>query len=303
VHIFRSTAMEAVAVEALNCTVYGAAFTGPESPALLENFRAGDGIAIGILHGDPTQASSPYCPVTAEQVAASNLDYLALGHIHKGGQLRSGKTLCAWPGCPMGRGFDELDSKGVLIVTGENGQWDARFRALDTPRFFDLECEAGLDPAAALGKLLPAAGSQDFYRVTFTGEAASVSLPQLQREFDRFPNLTLRDRTVPPVDPWASAGDDTLEGVYFQMLHDAMDGADEETCRRILLAAPKQTVHHIIHTPQRFLFIQSLLPQKHHRPLGQHRIVQPPKCRQLSLIRGNDGFKKGFGKLADSFKE
>ena len=42
---------------------------------------------------------------------------------------------------------------------------------------------------------------------------------------------------MPPIDLWASAGSDTLEGTYFEMLKQAMEGADPDTCRKIALAA------------------------------------------------------------------
>lgn len=239
VHIFTASTMEAFPLPQLRCCVYGAAFTGPEAPALLEGFHADcqEPYAVGILHGDPTIASSPYCPITSQQIRDSGLDYLALGHIHKGDRILSGNTLCAWPGSPMGRGFDELDAKGVLIVTLDDHGCDARFLPLDTPRFFDWECAAGNDAAAALAQLLPAAGSHDFYRITFTGESEPLDVEVLQQQFPQFPNLSLRDRTQPPLDLWAKAGDDTLEGIYFSMLLQQLDNADAESREKILLAA------------------------------------------------------------------
>lgn len=238
VHIFTSASMTSVSIPELDCCIYGAAFTGQDSPALLHDFRAEcqERFAIGVLHGDPTQADSPYNPITIEQIRESGLDYLALGHIHKGDFLRAGSTLCAWPGCPMGRGFDELGPKGVLAVTLEDTV-QAQFQPLDGLRFYDLEAETGLDPAAALSRLLPAVGSEDFYRITLTGECASLNTASLTKQFSQFPNLELRDRTIPPVDLWGSAGDDTLEGIYFAMLRNALEGQDETTQRQIRLAA------------------------------------------------------------------
>ena len=238
VHVFTEPVMEGVAVPGLDCRVYGAAFLGADADAMLAGFRAEgpETVKLGVLHGDPTQSTSPYCPITAQQIADSGLDYLALGHIHKPDRLVSGGTLCAWPGNPMGRGFDELGERGVLIVTVDGG-CEARFLGLDTPRFYDWECEAGDDPSAALGAMLPAVGPLDFYRIALTGESTGVDLAALAEEFSRFPNLTLRDRTVMPLDLWANAGEDTLEGVYFHLLRQAMEGKDEETCRRIRLAA------------------------------------------------------------------
>ena len=238
VHVFTEPVMEGVAVPGLDCRVYGAAFLGADADAMLAGFRAEgpETVKLGVLHGDPTQSTSPYCPITAQQIADSGLDYLALGHIHKPDRLVSGGTLCAWPGNPMGRGFDELGERGVLIVTVDGG-CEARFLGLDTPRFYDWECEVGDDPSAALGAMLPAVGNLDFYRIALTGESTGVDLAALAEEFSRFPNLTLRDRTVMPLDLWANAGEDTLEGVYFHLLRQAMEGKDEETCRRIRLAA------------------------------------------------------------------
>ena len=236
VHIFKKPVLESVVLPELDCIVYGAGFIAMDADALLTDFTADapQKYKLGILHGDPTQANSPYCPISRQQVQNSGLDYLALGHIHKGDSFRSGKTLCAWPGCPMGRGYDEDGEKGVLIVTLDETA-DARFVPLDTPRFYDLEIPAGDDPAKALDRVLPAAGNPDFYRITFTGPCAPFDPDALLRP--EFPNLLLRNRTVPPLDVWASAGQDTFEGRYFQLLQERLENADEETKRKIYLAA------------------------------------------------------------------
>lgn len=233
VHIFTGQAIESVALPALDCRVYGAAFLGPDSPSLLSGFRAerAEKYAVCVLHGDPTQAASPYGPVTAEQVRESGLAYLALGHIHKEGSLRAGSTLCAWPGCPMGRGFDELGDKGVLIVTLDE-EAKAEFVPLEMPRFYDLEAEV-----STFASVLPAAQSRDFYRVTLVGESEGVDLAALMREFAHIPYLELRDRTVPPLNIWGSAGEDTLEGLYFAMLRASLEGKTEEEQATIRLAA------------------------------------------------------------------
>ena len=234
VRIFTRQTPESLVFPELNCRVWGAAFLGAEAPSLLEHFRAQGPEAwqIGLFHGDPTQVSSPYNPVTSDQIRRSGLHYLALGHIHKGGSFTLGDTLCAWPGCPMGRGFDETGIKGVLSVTLEPDRGDMRFVPLDGIRFYDETAHP-----QDLGKLLPALGSADYYRITLVGESEPVDLAALQKEFARFPNLILRDRTVPPLDLWASAGRDTLEGIYFGLLKEALEAADPEESRRILLAA------------------------------------------------------------------
>lgn len=236
VHVFTRPVMEAIVLEELDLVVYGAGYTAMECPGLLDGFtaRGSQRYKVGLLHGDATQVNSTYCPVTRQQVLNSGLDYLALGHIHKADAIKAGKTLCAWPGCPMGRGYDEPGRKGVLIITLEDTA-SALFMPLEVPRFFDLEVFPGDDPAAALNDLLPAAGSADFYRVTFTGPSKPLDLKKLLRP--DFPNLTLVDETVPPLDLWGSADQDTFEGRFFKLLQDQLAEANEEEKSRILLAA------------------------------------------------------------------
>ena len=231
VFIFTKQQIRRVDVPELGCCVYGAGFQSMDCPALLEGFRA-EGLSVGVFHGDPAQVNSSYNPVTRQQVVDSGLSYLALGHVHKGGAFRAGETLCAWPGCPMGKGWDETGEKGVLIVTlDETAQ--AKFIPLDVPEFHDLT----VDIQQGLGSVMPGSGNEDFYRVTLVGEAETVDLEVIKAEFSAFPNLELRNHTVKPVDLWQSLGQDSFEGVYFGLLKEALSQADGEEAEQILLAA------------------------------------------------------------------
>ena len=238
VHIFTRPVVESVALPQLDCRIYGAGFVAMDCDSLLENFRTvgEEKYHIAVLHGDPVQQNSPYNAISHAQVANSKLDYLALGHVHKSGTFRGGRTLCAWPGCPMGRGFDELEEKGVLLTTVDETA-NTRLIPLNAPRFYELEAPVLTTAAAAIADVLPAVGNDDFYRITLTGECEAVRLDALSAQFSRFPNLELRDNTRLPKDLWGCVGNDSLEGVYFGMLKEAMDGQDEESQRIALLAA------------------------------------------------------------------
>ena len=228
--------LESVTIHGLDCRVYGAAFRSMDCESLLEGFQAQgeEAYCVAVLHGDPLQKNSPYNPISNIQVRNSSLDYLALGHIHKAGTFRSGETLCAWPGCPMGRGWDETGEKGVCIVTLDQ-EVKVQPRGLYLPRFYDLEAELHGDAAEAVSSVLPAVPGEDFYRITLTG-SGTVDLDQLQREFADYPNLQLRDRTEPPLEIWGDADADSLEGIYFGMLRQAMEESPEDA-RQIQLAA------------------------------------------------------------------
>ena len=134
----------------------------------------------------------------------------------------------------MGRGWDETGDKGICIVTLEE---EAQIlpMSLDTIRFFEMNVQVGDDPEEALETALPAVGNEDFYRISLLGDGP-VDVKALQAEFADFPNLELRDKTLPPLDVWADADEDSLEGIYFGMLKKAME-ADPENAGRIQLAA------------------------------------------------------------------
>ena len=94
VHIFKG-AMESVALPELDCRVYGAGYQSMDCDSLLEGFHA-DGderFCVAVFHADPTNASSPYSPLTMAQIRDSGLDYLGLGHIHRANMFHAGGTI------------------------------------------------------------------------------------------------------------------------------------------------------------------------------------------------------------------
>lgn len=234
VHIFTGN-LESVAVPELDCRVYGAGYKSMDCPALLDGFHAQgqEHYQIALLHGDGvTGSSSAYCPVTAAQVRESGLDYVALGHIHQAGGYRIEKALCAWPGAPMGRGWDESGEKGLAIVTlGDKP--GIRAVTLDTPRFHDLTVDLGMNK---LEEFLPASATPSFYRVTLTGYV-DLQLDALRKQYAHIPNLEFIDRTDPPMELWEGAGEDTLRGTFFQMLKNAEENAAPKEARIVRLAA------------------------------------------------------------------
>lgn len=238
VHIFKKAQIESIVLQSLDCRIYGGGYEGMDCQGLLKHFHAegAEKWHIGALHAEAGNANSTYCPITKYQIQESGLDYLALGHIHKQGSLPGGETVCAWPGCPMGHGFDETGEKGVLIATLDEGV-SVRFVMLDTPRFYDEDVDVSEDAAAALAGILPAVESEDFYRLSLSGYSSGLDLQALQASFPHIPNLILRDETLPEVDLWSNTDQDSLEGLLFAALKETVDGTSPEAASRALLAA------------------------------------------------------------------
>jgi len=241
VHIFTRNCIDAVPLPELGCIVYGAAFCAMESPALLGGFSAprGDLAQLMVLHGE-RKSDSVYNPITEAEIAASGLDYLALGHIHRySGPQRAGKTAYGWPGCLMGRGFDETGEKGFILGEIDGSGCRTRFVPFPGRTYEILRVQAGENAAAAIEAALPAHTERDIYRIVLQGESEAIDTRALERHFSgRFFGLTIRDETVPKRELWSAAGEDTLRGLFLRELKQRYDSAEDETGRhRIAMAA------------------------------------------------------------------
>ena len=248
VTIFRENRLTAVDLPDWNLAIHGAAFTGDQQVEhVLAGFTAPeDGRThFGLLHGEVDPAEDRYGPIRREEIAASGLHYLALGHIHKRGEPRTaGRTVYAWPGCPEGRGFDELGEKGVYQGTvADDGKVSLEFVPLARRRYEILEVDVtGRDPLAAIQASLPAETARDLYRVLLTGETGEggVDLSGLREALaDRFYALELRDRTRMAEDVWRRAEEDSLRGLFLQSLRRRFHEAETDTERETITRAAR----------------------------------------------------------------
>ena len=257
VYIFTSPEPQAVELPELNCVVHGCAFTAPhreDDP--LAGFAAPDDGKLHLLcvHGE-VGLTGNYAPIDPKSLERSGASYAALGHVHAAGSGKAGKTLWAYPGCPEGRGFDELGPKGALIVSfGENVRLG--ITSPDGPSMEPIDM--GTQPVAArfvpvcrrqyrietvdvneFAAALPQAESPDLVRLLLTGE--SLDAPDLAdltaRAASHFFHVELRDRTTLPTELWARAEEDTLTGLFLREMRARLNGADGDERDRLLLAA------------------------------------------------------------------
>ncbi len=257
VHIFTAPELQSVELPALNCVVHGCAFISPhreDDP--LAGFTVPDDGRLHLLcvHGEVGPAGS-YAPISPQSLEHSGAAYAALGHIHAAGSGRTGKTLWAYPGCPEGRGFDELGPKGALTVSfGEPAQ--LTIASPDGPPMAPIGL--GVQPMAA--KFIPVCQRQ--YRIesinvdSFTDDLPQEKCPDLVRLLltgeSRFPpdlpalavlaapcffHVELYDRTTLPADLWARESEDSLTGLFLREMRRRLDGADEGERDKLLLCA------------------------------------------------------------------
>lgn len=257
VHIFTQPELQGVELPALNCVVHGCAFTAPhreDDP--LSGFAAPDDGRLHLLcvHGEVGTAGA-YAPIDPNSLEQSGAAYAALGHVHTAASGRAGETLWAYPGCPEGRGFDELGPKGALIVAFDEPA-QLSITSPDGPAFAPVDL--GVQPVAArfvpvckrqyriesvniddFTAALPRGESPDLVRLLLAGESRfTPDLTALTAQAaPHFFHVELQDRTTLPTDLWARADEDSLTGLFLREMRARLDSADEGERDKLLLAA------------------------------------------------------------------
>lgn len=107
--------------------IYGVSYGKKEEfNPLAKQFLRNDSapFSIGLLHGTiaGNEAHTPYCPFDLDTLRASNMDYWALGHIHKREVISEHNPMVVYPGNIQGRHFNETGEKGCSLVTVEHGK-------------------------------------------------------------------------------------------------------------------------------------------------------------------------------------
>lgn len=243
VHIFKTPNIECAELPESGVRVWGAGFTQPRCGGLLTGFeaeKAPDVLDVMCIHGEAGVRESAYNPVTADEIAASGMDYIAFGHIHKpSGLLRSGDTYYAWPGCPEGRGFDETGDRFVYVVSVGEGVCSVRPEKVFGRRYQIFKTDKST--AEEIAAELPEDCKNDVYRIILTGETDEApNLDALRRALeDKFFALQLRDGTRIKQDVWERAGDDTLRGAFLRALRRRLDEAGDDDRRELIEQAAR----------------------------------------------------------------
>lgn len=219
VHIFTNETIERIPLPELDCVVYGAGFSGNVcNNSLLEGFYANDdAIKLMVIHGEVTSSPSNYNPITREQISASNLTYLALGHVHSTeGILREGSTQYAYPGTPEGRGFDETGEKGIYIGTVSREGANLEFRKISPYKY--TECIINIEEND-LDSVLQSDHHYEVRRVILKGTSEPIDVLSLEEKYKKnFYKLSIIDRTTLPYDVWEALEEESVKGLFLRKL-------------------------------------------------------------------------------------
>lgn len=230
VHIFTENTLQKLEFPQYGCTVYGGAFTGTEAGEPEEFTAKDEGVKILVLHGDVGATGSRYRSLTTAWLERTGVDYAALGHVHEHrGVQYAGATAYAYPGCPEGRGFDELGEKGFLFGTVDEGRVDLQFVPFARRRYEIVTVDVTDADAHQTAADALRGREEDIVRLVLQGEVDET--PDVQRLTQQLANfcwqLEVRNETRLRQDLWSGCGEDSLRGLFLANLREEYDRADE----------------------------------------------------------------------------
>jgi DNA repair exonuclease SbcCD nuclease subunit len=228
----------------LDLAIHGFVFPtkrAPRSP--LAGFdAASDGRArwhVGLIHGSlaiPGKTDADEVVFTSGEVAASHLDYLALGHWHSTQRGRAGATSWAYCGAPEPVAVDQDRAGMVLLVTLDERSGvrhvGVEERRVGRTRFDRLEVDAGTvagQPALVerIARLADPDLVLDVRLIGVRGDDLDVSTDEVERELaDRFFRLRVRDGAAAALPDGPLAPPDTIAGALVRDLRASIAEAE-----------------------------------------------------------------------------
>jgi DNA repair exonuclease SbcCD nuclease subunit len=224
-------------VTACDAVVHGPVFEtkrAPHSPLRDLAGRPGDGPAtwrIGVVHGSiaiPGKTDRDDVVFTADEIAATGFDYLALGHWHSAQQSRAGGVTYAYAGAPEAVALDQDRAGKVLIVELE--ELDGRRavtvqeRQVGTTRFEKVQLDAAT--IANQPVLIEALRRKGDANLVLDARVVGVRPDELDLHLDEieaalaasFLKVRVRDVSMPALTEGALPSPDTIAGAFIRDL-------------------------------------------------------------------------------------
>ncbi|MFP5341779.1 MAG: exonuclease SbcCD subunit D [Candidatus Limnocylindria bacterium] len=227
-----------VHLAACDAVVYGPVFAtkkAPHSPLRDLDADAPDAPAatwrIGMVHGSiaiPGKTDRDDVVITTDEIAATHLDYLALGHWHSAQQGTSGTVTYAYAGAPEPVALDQDRAGKALLVELDSGAKGRTVRVTEhvvgRTRFEKQSIDAATvasQPAliAALGKLADPDLVLDVRLTGVRPDELDLDIDEIEAALaPSFLNVRVRDGSTPALTEGAIPPPDTIAGAFIRDL-------------------------------------------------------------------------------------
>jgi exonuclease SbcD len=227
----------ALDLPALDATVHAVVFPSKRAPySPLRDVhvdRAADSRPatwqIGVVHGAlaiPDRTDRDEVVVTKEEIAATGLDYLALGHWHSAQKGKAGTTTYAYSGAPEPVAVDQDGAGKALLVTLDEAAGKRTVMVEEEPVGRTIFERVDLDAARLKGQpdllaRLQAKANPDLVlEVRLTGvrpDDLDVDTGEVEDQLKgQFLRVRVRDQSMPALSEGAIPSADTITGAFIR---------------------------------------------------------------------------------------
>jgi DNA repair protein SbcD/Mre11 len=225
-----------VHLAALDTTVHARVFATKRAPSspLIDLVSTDDPPAswrIGLVHGSiaiPGKTDGDEVVVTTDEIAASGLDYLALGHWHSTQTGKAGTVTYAYAGAPEAVALDQDRSGNVLLVEFEERAGErvvtVHERQVGRTRFAKQEIDAAtLTTQVALIDALTAQADPDVVLdvrlIGVRSDDLDLNLAEIETALaPSFLKVRVRDGSLPALTDGPLPSEDTIAGAFIRDL-------------------------------------------------------------------------------------
>ena len=223
-----------VHLAACDVIVHGPVFASkraPHSPLRDLQVAGDDGATwhVGLVHGSlaiPDRTDRDEVVFTREEIAASGLDYLALGHWHSAQRGKAGSTTWAYAGAPEPVAVTQDGAGKVLLVelNETNGTKTVTVdeRQVGKTRFEKLDIDAATvrDQPELVAAIATKADPDVVLDARLTGvrpDELDVSIEEIEERLrPSFLKLRVRDQSIPALTHGSLPSPDTIPGAFIR---------------------------------------------------------------------------------------
>lgn len=241
-----NTEDDCIVFDDIKTRVFGKSFEGvymKGSHAFSLKPTQDDYINLMVIHGDLTSSlSSDYNSITPNFVKASDMNYIALGHIHKHSDiLKLGSTYFAYCGCPESHGFDETDKKGIYIGEVTKNGCNLEFVSVSKRNHIYEKIDVtGMTVSSEIcDKIINTLKEKyadgfenNLYKIELLGEIPTDSVLNINEISARILNFVyfakIKDKTEPIIDTELLSAEVSLKGLFVKNFLKKIDIASED---------------------------------------------------------------------------
>lgn len=195
-----------------------------------------DKFNIMMLHGDISNSRDNNY-IDLKKLENKNINYFALGHIHKRDNGIIGNSKYAYPGCVLGRGFDEVDEKGFLVLDTSTNE--TKFYKLSEIKFEHIDIKVNNMNEAELKteimNRLQSINKNVITEIKLSGKADfEINEEDLERTFNSYRYyLIVKNNSKLALKYEPNKNENSLRNMFInKVLND--DSLDEETKEKVI---------------------------------------------------------------------